>query len=181
MNRRSRSLLFAAVAAASFALAGCVDQSPQGSGTVYTFAWWALALQVVGGLAMIGVGVWQFRSSVWRSVIIIVAGVVIIAFIFPGMLRDRVVVDDDHFERVHGWLGESTTEGMQFAELKSITLVVETKQGGGGPTKVYSRLWEKKAGGREQIAMGDLLKAARPQIVEKAQRKGVQLIGFDAE
>jgi hypothetical protein len=180
MTRDLRSLKLVAVALVATLFAGCIDQQRQGPATVYTFSWWAMVLPPVGGLALIGLSIWRFRFRRFAAIGGILAGLILTFFVTPLMIGDRVVVDDDHFERTAG-LWDRSTQSVRFDEVRSMTLEVQERQGRTGVSKSYTLICAKKDGTEQRVAMGQLLQAAKYQIRAKAQNKNVQLIGFDEE
>jgi hypothetical protein len=178
MPRRATQFRYGLLAFALFA-AGCVNKKAEGGATVYTLEWWVLALWVAGGLALLAVGVFSFaKKRLWGGLILTAAGLGVVGFGFPMALNDRVVVDDEHFERTSGWLSTST-QSVRFSDLDNITLKAETKMTRRGRQTSYSYLCNKKGGGSEVFPLGDLMKEANPQILDNAQKKGVKLIDFD--
>jgi hypothetical protein len=178
MPRRATLFRYVAPAVALFA-AGCVNKKVEGGATVYTLEWWVLALMGGGGLALLAVGVFSFaKKRIWGGLVLTAAGLGMIGFGVPTALNDRVVVDDQHFERTSGWLGTST-QSVRFDELDSMTLKTETKMTRRGQQTSYSYVLNKKGGGSEEFHLGDLMKEANPQILENARKKGVKLNGFE--
>jgi hypothetical protein len=88
--------------------------------------------------------------------------------------RESVVVDDDHLEIT----SSSNTKSIYFSTLSNITIETKTEQTGLGSHPAHRYVFNMKGGGRE-VVEGRLIERARPQIVANAQKKGVELIGFE--
>jgi hypothetical protein len=178
MPRRATRFRYGLLSLALFA-AGCVNKKVEGSATVYTLEWWVPVLFVLGGLALLGIAVFSLaKKRIWGGVILGLAGLGVLGFGLPSALNDRVVVDDEHFERTSGWIS-THTQSARFDELDNITLKSETKMTRRGKRTTYSYVCTKKGGGSEEIPIGDLMREAHPQILANAQKKEVKLIGFE--
>jgi hypothetical protein len=165
--------------AASFLLAGCVDQSTNGKTSVYTFSLWILIVAVLGGLALIAIGFFtRKKEPTWRGYAVMVLGVLVIVLLIPMMRADRVEVDDDHFTSTHGLPWNRVRHDVRFDQLREIQIqVTETRSRSGGTRKSYVLYCQFKSGSSEAVPVGNVVEPAVGQILGIARRKGVQVVG----
>lgn len=161
-------------------LTGCVDRTTNGGTTTYTFALWIVGVAVLLGLALIAIGYFtRKKGPVWKTVFVILLGVVVIAIGVPMMWLDRVEVDDEHFVSTHGLPWDRKTHDVRFDQLQGIQVeMVVTKQKNGAEKKSYT-LQCSKSGGGESVPVGNVMERAVGQILGNARKKGVPLTGVE--
>jgi hypothetical protein len=179
LARIRRPLLALAALALPF-LAGCTHKTTQGNATIYAYDWWVPVGGIVGGLALIGLGVGMF---VWMrrwvgGVVFVVLGLILAVFL-SSLVNDRVVVDEAHFLSIHGTWWERQAHDVRFADLRDVTLVVEKRTGRRGTSSSYSFDCARKSGGVERVPLGDLMKEALPEILAHFRANRVPVLGLD--
>jgi hypothetical protein len=147
--------------------------------TIYRFAPWLVALTVMAGLAAVPVG-WLLRrwSTRWGYVLIGM-GPIALLLIVPGLFRDRVMVDAQHFELTTGFWWSPTQSNIRFADLDEIQFITQQRQARGGPRETYQLECIFKSGRHEFVSVGDLMQTAVGNILARAQDAGVRITGLE--
>jgi hypothetical protein len=156
---------------------GCVDRTVKGNNVAeYGFSWWVGTLVVLGGLLAMPLG-WVLRRSSRRLMVVgLVLGPVLLLLIGPPMFLDGVTVDDRHFEGRYGVWFSPTRFNVAYADLDHINVVTWQERSRRGGTRTKQRLdCVGKAGGTTTIQLGDLLKYARNEMLDRAHAAGVRV------
>jgi hypothetical protein len=175
MGRRHKLMRVAAIACL-LGVSGCVDRTVRGNAAVYSFSWWVGTLVVLGGLLAIPLG-WGLRRRSGRLMVLgLVMGPVLLLLVAPAMFLDGVTVDDRHFAGRYGvWLNPLKFD-VAYADLDHINVVTWEERTRRGGRRTKQRLdCVGKAGGTTTIQLGDLLKHARDEMLERAHAAGVRV------
>ncbi len=162
-------------------LSGCTERSTSGNTSVYTFATWALALPVLLGLFLIGVGFATRKKQPWGSYGLMALGVFVPALGVPLMLMDKVEVNDEHFINTIGLPWDQKKIEIRFDDLREIQIqVIETQSKSQGTRISYKLACSTKSSGTPEIVpVGNLMDPALGQILGIAKKKGIRLVGVE--
>jgi len=165
-----------AVIACLLSLGGCVDRTVEGNAAVYSFSWWVGALVVLVGLLALPLG-WGLRRRSGRLMVLgLIFGPVLLLLVGPPMFLDEVRVDDRHFEGRYGVWFNPTRFNVAYADLDHVNVVTWQERTRRGGRRTKQRLdCVGKAGATTTIPLGDLLKHARDEVLERAHAAGVRV------
>ena len=164
-------------------VAGCIDRTVSGGTTVFTFASWVLAVPVVVGLVLIGIGAVLVLSKkyIWGGIGLIVLGVGGIVFLVPMLAMTRVEVDDEHFVSTRGLPWAMSRDEEKFDDLANIEVEVTIHTRNGVENgRNYALICTRKSGQVTTVPLGDLMRGASSDILTRAKRKGVPMPGITA-
>ncbi len=130
---------------------------------------------LLGALAVPG-GWLLRRLSKKYGFVLMFLGAVVLVFVGPMMWRDRVHVDDSHFDYQVGGFG-GIHDSLRFDELRTIRWV-ETETQGRNRHMEYYLDCQKKSGPVARVPVGDLMHGAVPEILERAREHGVAVEGL---
>jgi hypothetical protein len=180
MHIRIGALRAAALSLLVVTLTGCVDRTVSGDTTTYSFALWVIATVALVGLAAAPLG-WVFRRASKRWLVIgLIATPVVLLFLWPSLLLDKVRIDSNHFEGRYGLWFKPTTFDVRYADLDHIDLVTYEERGRRGRKNTKQRLeCVSKSGHTTKVALGDLLKHSRDEVLIRATAAGVPIRDVD--
>ncbi len=154
-------------------VSGCYERVSQGNQAIYRFAWWMGPAVIVGGILGMPIG-WFLRSvnKKWGFALMVLSPLALI-LVAPAMYSDRVVVDDQHFEAKYGIWFKPNEQSVRFDDLREIRYMAT--KGNRGRVN-YSLHCITKTGETRIVPAGDLVKNTVPEILEKAEAKGVNIV-----
>ncbi|HWE40500.1 MAG TPA: hypothetical protein VG406_28390 [Isosphaeraceae bacterium] len=159
-------------------MAGCVKEEVRGDTSVFAFNWWMAGLAFAGGLLAVPIGLVIRHKAQWPGwVLAFILGPCLIFGIAPAMVLDRATVDQDHFEVRYGFWFAPHRVNVKFEDLRRMRLSTQAK--GLGRRRRIQRSMDLtfKSGQTQRVSVGDLLQRAAPRIVERAEAKGVIVMG----
>jgi hypothetical protein len=175
MRLTSKLARGAALAALLF-LTGCVDKTVSGDTATFSFAFWAIALVFVIGLAAAPLGWMMRRTSMRFTIIGIIAAPVLLVIFLPGLIMHKVKVDSNHFEGRSGIWISPTVFNIRYADLDHIDVVTYETRGRRGRITTKQRLEiVSKRGGTTTLQADDLMKQAGQEIIKRANAAGVRV------
>lgn len=168
---KSGALLLAALTLCCFS--GCYERIANGNESVYRFVWWLGPAVIVGGILGMPSG-WYLRQ--WSPKLgfgLLVMAPLLLLVIAPAMYRDRVLIDDEHFEASYGFWFNPTVHNLRFDELREVQYV--ELRGRRGRTN-YELRCQSKSGQSSVVHAGDLVRNAVLEILERAKANGVHVV-----
>ncbi len=152
---------------------GCVDEKVSEGTTVFSFAPWVLGVSALVALLAVPVG-WRLRSKRYGWALA-VAGPIVLAVVIPGLMRDRVEIDAQHFALRTGlWFAPRCTMCASAISLKSPW--APKRRTRRGTQTDYFLDCQRKAGATERVPIGTLMEEAVGTILDTAERQGVLII-----
>jgi hypothetical protein len=154
-------------------LSGCVNQTAEAGQTTWKFAWWLPTVVLLGGLIAAPVG-WLWRSKNNYGWVLLIGGPLAAAVFAPGLMADRVTVDDEHFTLRTGFWFAPTRHDIRFADVSRIDITSETRSGRRGRrTTSYYLVCHKTTGDSEKVPVGNLMEYAVGDILATADERGI--------
>jgi hypothetical protein len=177
MRKGNRGGLVVMVSLLALAAGGCVDRTVNGDEVGYSFSWWVPVAVLLGALAALPLGfiicLRSARSARFGWALMILA-LVLALLVFPSMILDKVKVDVDHFEARYGVWFAPSRPNVRFEDLRELRRVTYTERGRRGRVLTKHKLvCVHNDGHQESVPLDNLLRRAEPDIVERAQAKGV--------
>ena len=171
----NRARLAAAMTVVLFLAGGCVDRSVSGDQTTYDYAWWVPVVVLLGSLVAFPVGLLIRKRAGRIGIGLMILSPVLAVLVFPAMLLDKVKIDSQHFETHYGFWFAPSKHNVRFADLVEMRLVTyqERTRRGGRRTKQKLLCIHKDAAPQETVHLGDLVRHAAPEIMDRAQARGV--------
>ncbi len=150
-------------------LTGCTEETVEGSKLTVKFATWVPIAVILGGIAAGVGGFFLKRYNTKYGWTLLVLGPVMAVIVGPGMLKDHLIVDDDHFELETGFWFMPTKHSIRFDEIRSI----EIKEEPNGKSTKVTMYCRKNNNEMVAVPVGDLMKqGALDRIVQRAKSKG---------
>jgi hypothetical protein len=176
MSKWSRGALVVAVSMLVILGGGCVDRTVKGDEVGYGYSWWVPVVELLGAMAALPQGlVTRRRSSRFGWGLMILAPLLALV-VFPAMILDRVKVDSEHFEAHYGFWFAPSRPSVRFDDLRELRHVTYKQRGRRGRvTTKHKLVCFHLDGQQETVALGDLLRRAEPDIIERAQAKNVAI------
>jgi hypothetical protein len=159
----------------AFQLSGCYGRTTRGDATVYACTAWALILSIAAGVIAVPAGIWVARTYPDYSPVgwtMATAGPLAVVLLGPTLAQEHVLVDARHFEYHGGVWFARKHHVVGYDEMARLRRVKEERKGA-------RMLIEKKSGAVEDLPLGDLMRRAAPEIVERARKRGVPTEGWD--
>ncbi len=156
-------------------VAGCGRQ-PQGDGAIYAVQWWVPWAVGFFGLLFVPLGLLIRRRTIYGWILMVV-GPLLALLIAPMVATDKVTVDKDRFQNVHGFWWSKDIETVYYKDVRQMTVREEVKQGRHGPEYSYFLDCQMKNGPMITVPIGDLMKKAWPELADNAVKKGVPVFG----
>lgn len=152
-------------------LTGCHEHVSRGSESIYRFAWWTGPTAIAGGFLAPLVAWFLRKRSPKVAIALLFAAPTLFLFVAPAMYRDRVLIDDEHFEATYGLWFAPSFHSLQFDELREIRYVAVP--GNRGRTD-YELHCLTDTGQVVVVSVGDLVRHSVLEILERAEAKGVR-------
>ncbi len=167
-----------AVALCFVAIAGCYNKVNQNGSLVVSFQLWVPILVILGGLALIPIGIVLAiqRKYIW-GIVLIITGPIAAGFIAPGMFLDQAIAGPDEFYSRHGFWWSPTTHRVRYNDLREVRISIEEKMGRRGKTTSYYFDCTYKDGRTERVPLGDLMRQAAPEMIARFNQHGVVVHG----
>ncbi len=174
MRTSTRAGLVLSVALLALTAAGCVDRDVNGDQVTYGYSWWVPVVVLLVALAALPLGLLTLRRSARFAWAMFILSPVLAVVVFPNMILDGVKVDSDHFEARYGFWFAPSQPNVRFDDLLELRHVTWQERGRRGRKRTkHKLLCIYKGGAKESVSLGDLLKRAEPDIVARAEAKGV--------
>ncbi|HWB01589.1 MAG TPA: hypothetical protein VG796_01110 [Verrucomicrobiales bacterium] len=143
---------------------------------IYKFPLWipGIAIAVVVIAAAAGVFFWWKRSQWLPAVILLAIAMFGGGIIAPGLLMDRVVLDDTKLQQTTGFWFSPTIKGFNLAGLKSIR-IIKVKAMGRNDRDHDEWIATMKSGRTEQLDPGDLWENNTDDIVDCLKARGIEV------
>ena len=111
------------------------------------------------------------RECVYAGVAMVVAAVAGLLFA-PSMLRDRIVITDQHIEQSTGFVWSPTVKGFEYEQVDYVHITEKRT----GPKRRLSEVWEVHYGNGSirDIDPGDLWEGNSGKIVGLLRERGVE-------
>lgn len=170
------ALLSTSAVLVMLSISGCVKATEDGSGTVYTFERYVFELVLLAAFAAALIGwVLQRRGGRigaygWST---LAFGFVLLVVLAPALWSDYIRVDAQGFELKTGLWFSPTHHMIDFNKLTSIALTDEIRSGRNGKRTNYFLVCEQHAGPSEKVPVGDMMKKALDDILQRANEHGV--------
>jgi hypothetical protein len=149
-----------------FAVSGCIRESDEQGAHVIQFALWVPAAIFLGGIVAGAVGFFLRKHNTRLGWGLLIAGPFIGLGIAPSMMFERASVSKDAFEFQTGIYGGTVVPKVQFADVKQIRILAETKRTRRGGTSTTHYLMCQKSSGEE----------VRVPFNNDVAQKGVELV-----
>ncbi|HWB01585.1 MAG TPA: hypothetical protein VG796_01090 [Verrucomicrobiales bacterium] len=144
---------------------------------IYKFPLWipgiAIAVAVIAAAA--GVFFWWKRSQWLPAVILLAIAMFGGGIIAPGLLMDRVVLDDTKLQQTTGFWFSPTIKGFNLAGLKSIR-IIKVKAMGRNDHDHDEWIATMKSGRTGQLDPGDLWENNAEDIIDRLKAKGIEVM-----
>lgn len=162
------------VAAILGASCGCAEERVVGDTTVFTFALWVPALVFLACVVATVAGWFLRKKSTRWGWILLIAGPLAGAVVAPGLLLDKVTVNDERFTLHTGFWFAPTAHQVRYGDLSVIEFMAEERRSRRGKRTSYYLLCHKKSGETERVPVGTLMQeGAVIKILDKAVERGV--------
>ena len=176
MRNATRAGLVISVALLALTAAGCVDRDVNGDQVAYGYSWWVPVVVLLLALVALPLGLLTVRRSARFGWAMFILSPVLGILVFPNMILDGVKVDSDHFEARYGFWFSPSKPNVRFDDLVELRHVTWQERGRRGrKTTKHKLLCIHKGGVKESVSLGDLLRRAEPDIVARAEAKGVAI------
>jgi hypothetical protein len=153
--------------------AGCHATTTQGDATVYTFAWWVPVSALLACLLAIPAGHVLAKRTLKVAYTLTGVGAGLLVVLVPSLFLDRVVLDDHHFSLRTGFWFYPRRHTVAFEDLSQLRLMRKIVHSRGKTTESYLLECEHKDGTTEEVPVGDLMKCAVRDILDRAESAGV--------
>lgn len=160
-----------AAASLFFCISGCYEQVIKGDEITYQFAWWVPPVIILVCLLALPVG-WFFRKSKVGFVLLFMSPILLFVLV-PAVCRDRVQIDDDHFEATYGFWFDPALHNLRFEDLSEIQYIAISGRRG---SKSYELHCQTKTGSVTVVHAGTLVGITVPEILKRATAKGVRVV-----
>jgi hypothetical protein len=154
---------------------GCVDRNVDGDHVTYAFSWWVWASVLVGALVAFPLGLVLRRRSGrygWALLILAPLGLFVL---WPALILDRVKVDSEHFEARYGIWVSPNRHDLRFDDVQQIRLVTYEERTRRGKRTKQKLVCTTRDGRAVTVHLGDLVKRAAPEILDRAEARGVPI------
>ncbi len=169
---KSRAALLAAMSLCF--VTGCYEHVSRGNESIYGFAWWLGPMIIAVGVVGFPIGWLVYKNWSERlGFALLILAPVLLVVVAPAMYSDRVLIDEEHFEARYGFWFAPTTHNLRFDDLREIQYVAVRGRRG---RKKYELHCVSNAGDVSVVHAGNLVKNTVPEILARAQAKGVRVI-----
>lgn len=167
------------VAALALTSSGCVRKHVENDTSVFTFEWWTVALCIVGGIVLGGIGIYLFsKKHMVRGALLAFGGVLGLASA-PGYFTEVAKVNDSELVTTEGnWYTRSVAK-IKFDEVEAVRVDVSESRRRFRTTKNYTLVFKMKERGAHHVSLGAIEQAALPEIVAQLQKRNVAIQGFE--
>ncbi len=155
-------------------LSGCVDREVKGDAVEFSFSSWVPLTVLLVGLASAPIGL-MFRESSKKALWVgLIMSPVLLLGVLPSIFLDYAKVDSEHFEGRYGIWFTPTKFDVKYSDLNHIDHVTfETRGRRGRKSTKYRLDCVSKSGQVQKVSLGDLMKHARDDVLERAVAAGV--------
>ena len=161
-------------------MSGCVDREVKGDAVEFSFEGWVGMTVLLVGLAAAPIGLMlreSWKKGMWVG---LVMSPVLLLGVMPSMFLDYAKVDSQHFEGRYGIWFAPTKFDVKYADLNHIDHVTYETRGRRGRKSTKYRLdCVTKSGQVQKVSLGDMMKEARDDILERASAAGVAVRDVD--
>jgi hypothetical protein len=173
LRRALRTMIFAIPA---LLLAGCVQQTSNGSEITFRYELWVTLGVLLLGIVAVPAGWFLRKLSARFGWALLILGPIATLLIAPSMFGDRVVVDDEGFRVRVGIWSTTAVHDVKFDDLSMLKITAEVTRGRRKQTHLYF-VCERKSGGAAKVPMnGELTKAAAHMIFERVHVRGIPIV-----
>lgn len=164
-------------------LAGCVQKAEDGPQSIYKFESGGIRSFGVLMLAILFCGLTltyiarQKRQFPLRGLIAVTLSLFVLCLALPSIAEDYVRIDDEHFESSESKVFSARQHDIRFADLDRIEVSVEIIEGLRDNYKFADLICHFKNGEVVKVHLGNVQKKAVPEILDKAEARGVQIVG----
>jgi hypothetical protein len=163
---KNRSLLL--IAALAISSAGCYQRTESGQDGVYSAQWWVPVAVAAVSVALGAFGLFRIsRGERFRGISIVVVAFILLGVGVPMPILDRVVIGPDKLYLNTGFWFAPTRHDVRLSDVARAAVEVEVRQTRHGPENNYILALELKSGQKDRIPVGDLMKQAFPEILER--------------
>jgi hypothetical protein len=170
-GRRRITLL--AVGLLALVAGGCVDRNVDGERVTYAFSWWVWASVLVAALLAFPLGLVLRKRTARGGWTLLVLAPLALLVMWPALVLDRVKIDSEHFEARYGIWVSPSRHSLRFDDLRQMRLVTFEERTRRGRRTKQKLVCVTKDGRAETVQLGDLLKRAAPEILERAEERRV--------
>ena len=161
-------------------MSGCFDREVKGDAVEFSYSSWVPITVLLVGLAAAPVGLMlreSWKKGMWLGLIM---SPVLLLGVLPSMFLDYAKVDSEHFEGRYGIWFTPTKFDVKYSDLSRIDHVTYQTRGRRGRKNTNFRLdCVSKSGQVQKVSLGDMLKHAREDILERASAAGVAVREVD--
>lgn len=172
------SLYYFVIAILVLSLTGCVQESSDGAGRIFTYQLWVPLSVLLVGVAG-GVGGWFLREQSARiGWGLLIMGPLAAVFFAPSLLRDRAVVNDNKFSVRTGIWGLTAVHEVKLANLKQVRIISEQVRGRRGSKRTnYYLLCEGSDGATSKVPVNNAVsEAAAPHFLKRVADLGIPIL-----
>jgi hypothetical protein len=152
--------------------AGCTKRVAEGDTVTHSFAWWVPVSVFVGGLVAAPAG-WSIlrKSNRWGWGLLILSPVAVLVF-FPGLLTDNLTIDAKQLSLKTDFWFMPTRHELRFDDVANSDLTAQKRRTRRGSRTSYTLECRLKSGATQTVPVGDLMKAALPDVVDRLRSRG---------
>lgn len=166
------------VAAAAVAAAGCVRETPTGTGSAFTFETWIPASLTLAGVVVLAAGVGLLAKRRWKPGLVALAVGLFGLVLGPNLFFDRAEVDDEHLSLRTGFWFAPTVHEVRFADVASIEGEAQERSTRRGTRTDFTLVFRRRSGPAERVPLGDLMKRGPMQkALQVAAGRGIPMAG----
>jgi len=176
VNRRQCHFFAFGLVLAS-ACSGCYHKSTVQDTVVFGFAWWLQAVVVLGSILAFPAGWFLYKKWAKGGFVLMGMAPILLVIVMPMMFLDKVEVRPDGFQARWGiWFAPQSAK-VEFTSVTVLELQPEQREDRLGQHSNYRIVCTLRDGGTETIPVGDLMRSAVRDIIDRASKKGVQIRG----
>ncbi|MEM9347808.1 MAG: hypothetical protein AAGB26_14450 [Planctomycetota bacterium] len=159
-------------------LGGCYEREVESGLVVYRFADWLILSIIVACVIAVPAG-WLLRKLYWKIFpFVLLMLPVALGLLLPSLIQDRIAFDDEHFESVSGLWFDPNRIDLRFDDLRSIEYALDP---GDDKGTRYDLNCYTRDGQVVVVNVGDLMKTAIDELLDRARRSGVTVTGYPAD
>ena len=153
-------------------VAGCVEESPGDGVTRFHYAWWVPGAVLLGGAAVVALGLLLRRRAQGAVWILFVGGPALAIFFAPSLYREEVRLTETGFNVRSGIWGMTARQGVDFGDVHRIRVVREFI------SRRYTGvlICERRFGDARLVLNNDVKTAAAQAILSYASARGIRVL-----